>query len=183
MKIVKQVNRVLLFGIFLLFYITVFFYVLFFKNIPPSEVFSANREYIRDINLIPFRTISSYLVGFNPIIAGTNLLGNIILFVPLGLYLSIFAKNKKMWKSLLTVFFISLSVELLQFIFGLGTADIDDILLNSLGGLLGMLVYKGLYTLLKDEEKVHTAIVILCIVFILTPLFIVNLLGLKLRLV
>ena len=48
---------------------------------------------------------------------------------------------------------LSLLVELLQLVFKVGSFDVDDLLLNTIGGLLGYLVYKGLIDLWKRYEK------------------------------
>lgn len=69
-----------------------------------------------------------------------------------------------------------------QLIFGLGAADIDDVILNCLGGLIGILIYRGLCALLKDEEKVRTAIVLLGFIVILIPVFITTIFGFRFRL-
>lgn len=69
-----------------------------------------------------------------------------------------------------------------QFIFGIGTADIDDVILNCLGGLIGILIYRGLCALLKDEEKARTAIVLLGFIVILIPVFIITIFGFRFRL-
>lgn len=184
MKRMKQFNSFILFGVFLLLYILLLFYVLIFKSVSPLEVFSSSREYIRSVNVIPFYTIYGYLSGFqNAIIAASNILGNILLFVPLGIYLQLLKKNRKIGISMLIVFLTTLVAEIFQFIFGLGAADIDDIILNCLGGFIGILAYRGLYALLKNEDKVRTAIVVSGFVVILVPVLVARILGLRLRLV
>ena len=50
-------------------------------------------------------------------------------------------------------FELSLLVELLQLVFKVGSFDVDDLFLNTIGGLLGYLVYKGLLYLWKRYEK------------------------------
>ena len=50
-------------------------------------------------------------------------------------------------------FELSLLVELLQLVFKVGSFDVDDLFLNTIGGLLGYLVYKGLLYLGKRYEK------------------------------
>lgn len=69
------------------------------KEIQPIFIqIISNREYIRSTNIIPFHTIGSYLSGalnVSPIIAASNILGNIIFFVPLGIYLQLLKKSKK----------------------------------------------------------------------------------------
>jgi glycopeptide antibiotics resistance protein len=56
---------------------------------------------------------------------------------------------------------VSLFVEIIQGYLGIGAADIDDIILNCLGGLIGILGYKFLLFILRDEKKVRVAITIL----------------------
>ena len=49
---------------------------------------------------------------------------------------------------------ISLCVEIIQIVFAIGTADIDDIILNTIGGLLGILIFRIIYLIFKDKSKV-----------------------------
>jgi glycopeptide antibiotics resistance protein len=75
-----------------------------------------------------------------------NILGNIVLFVPLGILLPFLSeKFYSLKKILLTAFVCSLSIEIVQFIstyFGsYRSVDIDDIILNTLGALLGFTIY------------------------------------------
>jgi len=128
----------------------------------PIGGFGGVRGNYRGLNLIPFRSITSYLTGriiFPYLI--NNLLGNIVVFVPMGIYISLLRKSKGVFISLLYVFFVSLSFEVLQYIFARGTCDIDDVLLNCLGGLIGIIVYKCLRFFLKKEERVRSAITVL----------------------
>lgn len=181
----KKVNSVILFGIFLVLYAILCSYALIFKYVSPLELLSSNREYIRSINIIPFYTIWSYLSGVlnvSPIIVVSNIFGNIILFVPLGIYLQILKKNKKIWISILIVFFTTLSVEMFQLIWGIGATDIDDIILNCLGGLIGILIYRGLSTFFKNDEKVRMVIVLLGVVTILIPVLVTTIFGFRFRL-
>ncbi len=185
MKRTNRFNTFMLYGIFLLLYILLFFYALIFKYISPWELFSSDREYIRSINIIPLYTVYSYLSGslnVSPVIVISNILGNIILFIPLGIYLQLLKKNKKIWISILIIFFITLFIEMFQFIFGLGAADIDDIILNCSGGLIGILICRGLYAFLKSEEKVHTAIVLSGFIIILIPVLVTIMFGFRFRL-
>ncbi|MBM7868640.1 glycopeptide antibiotics resistance protein [Clostridium pascui] len=90
-----------------------------------------------------------------------NVVGNIVIFVPLGAYLLLFKNDKRAITNLLFIFIVSLFVEIIQGILGIGASDIDDIILNCLGGLSGILGYKFLLFILRNEKKVHTAITIL----------------------
>ncbi len=74
-----------------------------------------------------------------------NLLGNIVLFMPLGFLtdaLSGTPANK--FRVIIAAFFFSLCIELLQMIFRIGVYDADDILLNTLGAYVGLCVYRFL---------------------------------------
>jgi glycopeptide antibiotics resistance protein len=90
-----------------------------------------------------------------------NVVGNIVIFIPLGTYLSLFKNDKKVLTHLLFIFIVSLFVEIIQGLLGIGASDIDDIMLNCLGGLIGILGYKFLLFILQDKKKVHAAITIL----------------------
>ena len=114
----------------------------------------------RSLNLIPFRSINSYLFHCNFKWAVNNLLGNIAVFVPLGVYVTLLRKNKGVLKNLLFVFLTSSSFEILQYVFARGSSDIDDVILNCLGGLIGIWLYKGLvWRLGVDKTRGVTAVV------------------------
>lgn len=104
----------------------------------------------QSVNLIPFRTITEYLSnsGFLSVV---NVLGNIVLFVPLGIYLTLFNHNKKIGINTLWIVLISMAVEILQYLFKVGATDIDDIILNGLGGFFGIVIYKILRKIFKDK--------------------------------
>lgn len=93
------------------------------------------------------------------------------IFIPLGIYLSLFKNKKKIITNLLFIFIVSLFVEIIQWYFGIGTADIDDIILNCLGGLIGILGYKLLLLILQDDKKVRTAITMLSAIVGLPVIF------------
>lgn len=94
-------------------------------------------------NFVPFRTISYYLAGnVSSGIAATNLLGNILLFIPLGFLLPLVLPRVQSMKTVTAIGFgASVVLEVLQLITGLGSLDVDDVLLNGLGVALGALGY------------------------------------------
>ena len=101
------------------------------------------------INLIPFRTIGSYinsiLRGDIVAIAIRNLAGNLFMFLPFGIYLPILWKKCRNLKTTLFIsFLILLGIELIQFITLLGSLDIDDFILNFCGILMGYGLWKRL---------------------------------------
>lgn len=134
---IQHVGRVLF-----VCYLLVLLYLLFL-----SEGFghrlSENREY--RYNLVPFREIHRYWRYRFKLgkLAFLNLGGNILGFCPLGFMLPIL--NRRCRSVIRTVSMgccLSLAVECVQLVFRLGSFDVDDILLNTLGTFLGVLAFR-----------------------------------------
>lgn len=115
---------------------------------------------LQNVNFIPFHTIMEYAAearqkgwsGLWQMLA--NLLGNILLFVPMGYLLPILSlRCRNLWRVTLISAYCSLSVEILQFLFQVGHSDVDDFLLNTLGGLCGWLLLRRLVPLLPLKRK------------------------------
>lgn len=101
------------------------------------------------LNLVPFRTINTYINsimhGDIVAIAVRNLFGNLLMFLPLGIYLPIiWAKCRKLTTTLQISLVVLIGIELIQFITLLGSLDIDDLILNLCGILIGYGLWKGL---------------------------------------
>ena len=88
---------------------------------------------IRGINLIPFYYDQETRAHF------TEVLYNIVVFVPLGVYIQIFGARWKPVTKIVFVFLVSFLFEVVQFIFAIGASDITDIMGNTLGGIIGIL--------------------------------------------
>lgn len=89
-------------------------------------------------NFIPFREILRYNIGSR--LFFKNVIGNMIMFTPYGLFISFYLKNEKPWLTIILTLVASFSIELVQMVIG-RVFDIDDILLNILGGSLGFGIY------------------------------------------
>ncbi len=134
--------------LFLLVYIRLLFKVLVFKDVPLIRVGGLMFDFggIQEgtPNFVPFKTIWPYLSGeFGLLIGGLNIAGNIIFLIPLGLLLpQLFSRINQLRVLLIAVFFC-LGIELTQVYFKIGIFDIDDVLLNVLGVMVGywMVVY------------------------------------------
>lgn len=102
-------------------------------------------EGVWNVNLIPFRTISSQLrlLKSIPTIAIKNIVGNIIIFVPFGFLFPMGYETMRQYRK---TFFAGLAyilvIELVQFICMLGSFDVDDIILNSIGVFCGYVIFK-----------------------------------------
>ncbi|HEX2925469.1 MAG TPA: VanZ family protein [Ruminiclostridium sp.] len=105
--------------------------------------FYGRSHFHRSINLVPFRTIVHFLLNAGS--AGaliTNLFGNIAAFLPMGFLPPFFSdKFRKPRNIVLLILTASCLIEILQFCTGTGVSDVDDILLNTIGGVLGYLPY------------------------------------------
>lgn len=72
-----------------------------------------------------------------------NVVGNCVWFVPMGLLVpALFKKQRKLWKVTIIGMFTSASIEILQYILCTGVTDIDDIIFNTLGTIMGYCVWK-----------------------------------------
>ncbi|GFP76546.1 VanZ family protein [Clostridium fungisolvens] len=154
----EKIKTVFLYGVFIC-YIILLIKILFLSRISHLEH--------RSINVIPFNSIIEYISSKSANVrafAFGNVVGNIAIFIPLGTYLALFKKDKRVKNNLLVIFIVSLLVEIIQGIFGIGASDIDDIILNCVGGLIGILGYKFLLFFLRDEKKVNTAITIISVI-------------------
>jgi len=69
------------------------------------------------------------------------MIDNFMIFIPFGLLLGVNMKKMTFWRKLAIIFISSFAVETLQFIFAIGITDITDIITNTLGGLVGLLIY------------------------------------------
>ena len=166
-----------------IFYILFLLKLLLFSRVLFSDLFSIQRAQDRSINLIPFNSIKGYIFsgsGTMQNFSFANVIGNIVVFIPLGTYLALFKKNRNVLINLLVIFIMSFFVEIVQGILAIGSADIDDIILNCLGGLIGILGYRFLLLIFRDHKKVHTAITALSVAGL--PVLFYYLFMIKLRL-
>ena len=109
-------------------------------------------------NLRPFKEIHRYLVYYRtigPYTVFLNLAGNILAFVPFGLFFPFLSrKNRSFWKVTLISFEVSFLVEVIQLVTRVGSCDVDDVILNTLGGMLGHLCFKIIWLWHNMENKV-----------------------------
>ena len=116
------------------------------------------------INLIPFKSITEGINvydGFRYRLADVQVWANVLIFIPAGIYFMVLKKKNSVLKTFLMVFLVSLGVEIIQYLFRIGASDIDDIILNCLGGIIGILIYCLLAKLFKSKEKTKKIITII----------------------
>ena len=130
MNNIKRIPRVIS-----LIYYLILIYILFFHSL---RIITYN-----NINLIPFTTIIRYCKYYNIFTFKfwfLNIFGNIILFIPFGI-LTPLIRNKptSIYKMIFITFLVCFTVEFCQNFFKVGQFDIDDIMLNTLGSIIGYL--------------------------------------------
>lgn len=90
----RILHNFLLYSVFI-FYIVILFALLFM-----------NRRSFSSINIVPFHSIITYLSSDDILLrsfALSNVLGNIVLFIPLGVYLTLFNRDKRLYKNVLWI--------------------------------------------------------------------------------
>ena len=94
-------------------------------------------------NLVPFKEIERFWIYRSElgIHSFYNLVGNILIFMPAGFFVPILWRNKRGFMFTVCVTFqMSLLVEILQLVLRVGSFDVDDLILNTLGGMLGYIL-------------------------------------------
>ncbi len=139
----KRSTGIRAFAVVLFFvYFLVLFYFLFFSE----EMGRTYSERAYHYNIVPFHEIKRFIqyyevLGMPAVLL--NLVGNVAAFVPFGFFLPVFVERCR--KTINTVFYsfeLSLLVELIQLVAKVGSFDVDDIILNTLGGAIGYIIYK-----------------------------------------
>lgn len=115
------------------------------------ELVTSRDVYMNGTNLVPFREMFRYPVGsenFN-----RQVIGNILLFMPFGFFATYYTKIKKISSISFMSILVSLTIEVVQKYIG-RSFDVDDIILNVVGGILGFLVYIGLDAIRKKLPSI-----------------------------
>lgn len=115
------------------------------------DLVTSRDVYLSGTNLVPFKEILRYSIGsenFN-----RQVIGNIILFIPLGFFFTYYTRIKKIGSITIIAALISFTIETVQKYIG-RSFDIDDIILNVVGGIIGFLIYVGLDAIKKKLPDV-----------------------------
>ena len=148
-------------GTVFLIYSLIMVYLLFIRNRTAVEGVPYWEQVLGNYNLTPFHTVGNYwhiltnrayyvqkwgaesIYWFHARHAFINLTGNVAMFVPLG-YLLPAASEKKptFFRTVLSAAGLIIAVEVLQLFTLLGSCDVDDLILNMVGVVLGFLLWK-----------------------------------------
>lgn len=117
-----------------------------------------NLGHYRNINLIPFG--ESVIV--NNRIDISEMLMNVLAFGPMGVYLSMIEPGESFIRKLLPIFSISLTYEVMQYVLAVGASDITDLIMNTLGGAVGIAVFYCFQKVFKENTVKILNILALC---------------------
>lgn len=155
MKIIKLMNKIFVSALFVLYMYAIIRVILFkfrwrdlnFLLYQLQTNLGNPANLINELkmgNIIPFKTIFINIHSLSSWPDFSNLVGNIVAFIPFGMFLVLLSKNRGM--SFIGVLgrtlSFSLCLECLQVVFSLGVFDVDDLILNTSGGVLGYCTIK-----------------------------------------
>lgn len=126
-------------------YFIILIYIVFFVSNRRST------HYNYELNLIPFQGTIDTFFGLNYADKKEvynfyiNLFGNIGLFIPFSIILRTTFKIYKFKTLFFLTMLFSISIEILQYFFQIGVADIDDVILNLLGAVIGIFLYRVIF--------------------------------------
>lgn len=138
---IKKISTIILF-------IEYIFLLLILTLLAPSygrdinNIFNSSKSYIKEYinvhsNLIPFKTIINFIIYGNLRSIIVNIFGNLIAFMPLGLFIPlIFKKIDNISKFIVFTVIFVIIIEILQLILLTGSLDIDDLILNVSGAVI-----------------------------------------------
>ena len=144
-----NIVREIFMSIFFIYFLGVV-YVTFF----PFYI-SIDRKWAGVINLIPFKKSISVFMNSKEI-GLKNILGNIALLYPLGIFIPLLYKERFKAKDIFKYALLStLSIEILQYFAAIRVTDIDDIIFNIAGCMLGYITYKILNIFFKKVTFIN----------------------------
>lgn len=148
-------------AVLFLFYAGLMVYLLFIRNRAVTEGLPYWEQIQRNCNFVPWHTVGNYwdvLVRpqyymekwgsasayyYHARVAAVNILGNVAMFVPFGVFLpTVWRKLQRAWKAIPVGFLTIILVEILQLFTLRGRCDVDDVLLNMVGIILGYALWR-----------------------------------------
>lgn len=142
-------------------YILVVIKVIIFKY-PYEQLHAIVLTWRRDVileglgtaNFIPFKTIKMYIKYAGRLNSFENLAGNILVFVPFGiLFPMIRTKKTRLADVFANILIMVIGIEVFQLFSAFGAFDVDDIILNCLGAVLGYFLYRKCRDVFPEFDK------------------------------
>ncbi len=143
--------------LFFLYCLFIVWAVLFKTSFSLSEFRDMLFSRSRTFNLIPFYYDCDVSIRFHI----SEVLMNAVLFFPFGVYLKMLDLPAR--RAILSGFLLSLTLELCQFAFALGAADITDLITNTLGTASGVCLYLLALNLFRNKTKINKILSVLAL--------------------
>lgn len=153
----KNVSRIL----FVIYFLFLCWLVLFKFSFSFEDI-----QRYRAINLDPFHDALNHPIRTREVIY------NILIFIPYGILISIAKENKSILNRIFQIFLTSLVFETLQFVFMIGSSDVNDLITNTLGGVIGIVIY-GIFKKVFGRNSVKIVNTLSIIFLIFAVIFIV----------
>lgn len=125
-----------LFVLYIIFLIYFLCFAEWYGRVGTTTEYRYNLELFKEI-----KRFINYRKELGAFAVFTNLFGNILIFVPYGFFVAMASRYRGFWKTFLYSFGLCLGVEIFQLVTRVGSFDVDDILLNTLGGVIGYIVF------------------------------------------
>ena len=147
----KEIGRISLL-LLVLYGMIVLYFVLFSDRLGRADGYDSYRY-----NLVLFAEIRRFIRYRDQVSSGAfilNMLGNLLVFVPIGFLIPLWKLKKTgFFEILLYSFALSLLIETLQLVTRVGVFDVDDLFLNTIGGVLGFVLFKITRLIFQSQKK------------------------------
>lgn len=137
-------------SILFLLYLVLLIWIILFKL--QFSITALDR--VREINLIPFYYKEE--ISFH----ATEVLENVLIFVPFGIYLCLVFQRSRLRSKLLFIAGMSMLLEVCQYFLAVGRSDITDLITNISGGLIGIFLYNTVVRLFHNQRRIDQIIII-----------------------
>ena len=137
----KKRKRIRILGkiLFVLYVIFIIYFLIFsdwYGRTGEMQEYHYNLELFKEI-----RRFWEYRDQIGMFAMFTNLFGNVVIFVPFGFFMPMASRYRSFFLTLFYSFGVSFFVECFQLVTRVGSFDVDDMLLNTLGGVIGYIVF------------------------------------------
>ncbi len=106
------------------------------------------------VSLVPFASSIDLIRHATPFTAAKNIVGNILLFLPFGILLPLlFEKLRAFWPLAWRAAIMSAAIEVVQIPTQVRATDVDDVILNVVGALVGLLLFRAAWTFVKRSRR------------------------------
>lgn len=133
-----------MYGVFCALYVLVLLAATLLKGwLSIDAVWDVEAQQQRSLDFVLFDGFASPSVWWAPWL---NTVGNVLLFIPLGALVARYRRGRRpLWWAGVVGLLTSLAIEATQYIAAVGYSDVDDLLCNTLGALLGAAIYALIY--------------------------------------